>query len=688
MIKYTKTINGFEPYIFQQDSINKVLNFINQCNGACIFDQTGLGKTIISATVALNSDVKKLLVVTTSALKKEWSEVLNLTNIEYEICTHKKIPQGEFDFVIVDEAHNFKEQNSKGYLELFTVIKQNYSKVLLLTATPFQNNLNQLKTMLSLISFHANSLPFISLGLLFDKMDISVKKMLSAEIKMERQTFGNPTEYMKAFHELQSDLKILSQIVATFSTRMTRKKIVEDFPSSIELIGNFPELKHTIKGYDIDFTGSFLHTCNILTSMAFSRQNIEVYKFENQNKNIKTSMRGLMRSLLLKRLDSSVHAFKTTLHSMYESLLELDKFIGLNTFVYEGEEINVIDRFWTDYSSDKKHFEILITLWKNHNDNIKLDLLFSELENTNTKVIVFTEYIDTLELIHNEAEKRGLKKFISFSGNNSEKDLEKINLNFNANQENVLNNLQYLFATDKLAEGVNLHASKKLIHFDQKWNPSKIVQRNGRVDRILKQSKSTSVEIVTFEVAKLVEEILELEKTIDKKIFLSDFFIYHLKPLDLQFLPQFESGKRYLIKSEQKNIPLEDAYFVKTSIGVVGYVRSFLSKNNNDFFIPIDCNNYTEIGYLNEKPNITFHYPLKNLHYSNVDYSFSIETLNGLYYKAYENLKESKLKETNDKKESFNFIMSIAPKHKNLVECCEIHFNEPKYVNMIEVGQK
>lgn len=708
MIKTIKTINGFEPYIFQQDSINKVLTFIDQCNGARIFDQTGLGKTIISATVALNSDVKKLLVVTTSALKKEWTDILNLTGLRYEICTHKKIPQGQFDFVIVDEAHNFKEQSSKGYLELFTVIKQNFSKVLLLTATPFQNNLNQLKTMLSLISFHANSLPFLTLGLTFDKMEDNVKKMVSAEIKMEKQTFGNPTEYNKAFSELRGRLRFLSSVVGTFSTRMTRSRIIEQFPDSLDLIGNFPEIKQTYRSYEIDFYGAFSQTCKVLSEMKFARQNIDLYKPEKQNKNMKSSMRGLMRSLLLKRLDSSVYAFKQTIQMMYNAILELDKFTGLETFMYEGSEVKVFQVFWEDLASDKKEFEKLIELWKDHNDNVKLNLLFEQLEQNDTKVVVFTEYVDTLTLIQSEAQKRGLQKFTTFSGESSEKDLEKINMNFNANQEKVANTIQYLFATDKLAEGVNLHAAKKLIHFDQKWNPSKIVQRNGRVDRILKRGISTSVEIVTFEVSKLIEEILELEKTIDKKIFLSESFLQHLKPLDIKFLEGFENGQQYVIKNSKHKNDLSEVYMIETTVGHIVYLDKF--NGDNSFHLPeADCEKVL-IKHIDRENKVKIQYPIRRAYtygYTLQGYNVIIELANSLYCKVYDTLKSNFMKDFKEKQPEYNYlkdgltspiaevqragydyVCNLAPKRDKLSLGCSIHFNEPRYMFMVEVGQK
>lgn len=705
MIKYTKTISGFEPYVFQEDSINKVLTFIDQCNGACIFDQTGLGKTIISTTVALNSDVKRLLVVTTSALKKEWTDILNLTDMEYEICTHKKIPQNNFDFVIVDEAHNFREQTSKGYLELFTVIKQNFSKVLLLTATPFQNNLNQLKTMLSLISFHANSLPFLTLGVTFDKMEGHVKKMVSAEIKMSHQTFGNPTEYNKACRELTDRLRFLSGVVGTFSTRMTRKKIVEQFPDSLDLIGNFPEIIYTSRNYEIDFYGAFSHTCDVLSKMDFARQNIEWYKPENQNKNNKSSMRGLMRSLLLKRLDSSVYAFKQTIQMMYNSILELDKFTGLETFMYEGAEVKVFPIFWENLVSDKKEFEKLIELWKDHNDNVKLDLLFNQLEQSDTKVVVFTEYVDTLNLIQSEAQKRGLQKFITFSGESSEKDLEKINMNFNANQESVLNTIQYLFATDKLAEGVNLHAAKKLIHFDQKWNPSKIVQRNGRVDRILKRGISTSVEIVTFEVSKLIEEILELEKTIDKKIFLSESFLQNLTPLDIKFLEGFENGQQYVFKNSKHKNELSEVYLIETTVGHIVYMDKF--NGDDSFHLPEPNCEKVMIKHVDRENKVKVQYPIRRAYvYSNQEYNVNIELANSLYCKVYDIIKGNFMKDFEKKqapydylvdgltspmaavqRAGYDYICNLAPRHEKLASGCSIHFNEPRYMFMVEVGQ-
>jgi len=225
-------------------------------------------------------------------------------------------------------------------------------------------------------------------------------------------------------------------------------------------------------------------------------------------------------------------------HNMYQKLMVFDK--NTQSIDIDGEIFQLSSQLEIDYDKDCINIRKLIELWKDQQDTEKLNVLFENLERHTS---VFTEYSDTLELIREEAIKRKLTHFIAFDGTSTEKQLERIRLNFDANLDSNLQDLDYVFTTDVLAEGVNLHVSGKVIHFDQKWNPSKIIQRNGRIDRILKTGTHRDIQIVYFKVDNIVEQILELEKRIDKKQYQAKMFIDYLIPIKLHTYEKFENRK-------------------------------------------------------------------------------------------------------------------------------------------------
>jgi hypothetical protein len=203
-----------------------------------------------------------------------------------------------------------------------------------------------------------------------------------------------------------------------------------------------------------------------------------------------------------------------------------------------GEYLNDLD---TDIELFQKLLSLSCLIFESSKDLA----LLKEIENN--RCIIFTEYIDTADSIYDTICKAKSSKHLKaklFNGNSSDKDLEEIRLNFDANipEADRLHTIDVLITTDILSEGVNLHVCNKLIHYDTKWNPSKIKQRNGRIDRILMTGVHRNIEIVYFEVPYLVESILKLEKAINRKLFMGDMFFEYLSPLPVQVIKEFEEN--------------------------------------------------------------------------------------------------------------------------------------------------
>lgn len=198
-----------------------------------------------------------------------------------------------------------------------------------------------------------------------------------------------------------------------------------------------------------------------------------------------------------------------------------------------------------DIERDKRTYKTLLELWKDENDDEKIKMVFN---NITEKTVIFTEYVDTLKLLINKAEELKIS-FLAFDGQTSEKEFEKIEKEFDANLSlnKQKNDVRLLLCTDVLSEGVNLHRATKLIHFDNKWNPSKIIQREGRINRILNNNKrgqriTTASVVVPYQ----LENILSLEEKTAKKIKDADLLLNpdgkkKIKTFEYSFKP----GHRY-----------------------------------------------------------------------------------------------------------------------------------------------
>ena len=541
-----KLIPSFEPFQFQADTINKLLDIVKFNNGACIFDETGLGKTITASTTTINITDGKINVISPKSNQKSWKDVLSKTPNFYEISTYAKPSAEKCEVLIIDEAHNLRNEKSKSFVKIFEFIKRHNPVVLLLTATPFQNNVREFRNVISLINFNSNTPAYIMFGSLFQKVLEAEKKIKNIE-RYSDDSFETITETSKMNVIQDKYIDTISKVVNTFSVRNTRQAINEKYQSDVKLMGHFPTIsKANIASFftpdEIIKIGSII---DILTKMKFAMQNIIYYsnhpRYKNQN-----FFGGLMKTFLLKRLDSSINAFKKSIEKMLVNA-ETELLKGNYTIDIEGSTYPLNDQYELDLIRDKEHLLKIKLLSEELNDNKKLALLFQLIKDK--KAVIFTEYKDTLEVINGYLAKT-YDNYICYSSESNESLLERINDNFDANNISK-NDVQIVATTDVLSEGVNLHQADILIHFDQKWNPSKIIQREGRVNRIIKNGVHREISIYHFQVDNLIESIIELDKKIVTKQNLGYKFLKGEK-LELKWMKDFKENSTIFYPNENE----------------------------------------------------------------------------------------------------------------------------------------
>lgn len=553
-----KLLNSYPNlFSYQRKAIEKGIYISKRDNGYANHSQTGLGKTIIMATIAINLTEKPILIVSPKSMQSNWKNALE--GYDYVVATKTKIPEGEYGCVIVDEAHQFQNVGTKSYMTLFKIIHSLKCPALLATATPFQNNPEGMKFMYGLIYFNQNSLSFNALGYIASSLSKNYKIALTASKYGE--TMDTITKEAKHLHLSKHDAIMFGQAISTFSDRATWKQIKEEYPNDMSLMGGFPEMNTTTIDYDIDST-KLNNTIELIRKMPFALQNEQSYFGKKEN----NGMEGIFKCLLMKRLDSSIASLKETCNEMIKGIEARLKDIV-------EDELNVI--FLSDLNKDLESLNMILSIWDGSEDTNKFEKVYELANSIEGKVIIFTEYIPTFERLREMFGENAL----SYSGNSSEKDIEEI-LNVFDPSKKGKSSKRILICTDAFSEGVSLHEANNIIHFDLRYNPFRVEQRNGRINRI--GNKHSNVNIYSFGVPSLIEGIIKLEDKIDRKYTLYSYILEGMNAgLELEN-SECEIGKVYAT-----NINFFKGYIAHTNIGAVLIKSSFMDRDYLiDFKVP------------------------------------------------------------------------------------------------------
>jgi len=576
-----KFIQGFKKLQFQIDTVNRALQCIKNTNGVFIMDSTGLGKTLTASLTAINAvEIPKILIICANNYKSGWVNTLKSSGVEFQTSTANKIPEdNDFNVIIVDEAHNYRNTKSQSYQNIWLKIRTQDVKpvVILLSATPFQNNFTEFKNTFNLIRFKTNT----AASLVFPELFRGLEKCQKELDKINRYT-GGDTEIKgtdallkKSFKDIGDSVsyrnavdkyvEFITNLLPEFCVRTTREDIKKLYPDDYELIGLFPKINYT----DVKYTSNekFDELVNRVENY-ISRQKITFCRY-NLNGYAKTDsnyigMSGIMRTYLLKRLDSSLYAFRETLENMiseYKTHIELVKnseVLPDNNYdvIIDEKSYLVTPGYLFDLEKDLTLLNELLEYSNDVNQTEKEQILIDNILNSN-KVVVFTEYVKTLERLQEILAKNNIP-YLKIDGNSTDKELLEVQKEFDPNIDKKEQRDQYkvLICTDVMSEGTNLHRASKIIHYDSKWNPAKLTQRDGRVDRIYKDYNDahSEIEILRFETGQIIDSIIYLEKKIEHKKYNGlKILNYDWRNYSPSKYSQFETFRKYYIEPAEKN---------------------------------------------------------------------------------------------------------------------------------------
>ncbi len=549
---------------FQEDAIARIWTRMKKYGGCIVADSVGLGKTWIAKKILEKTgyyERKNILIVCPAQLREMWRRELKKIDVKENILSQedlasesyvekaKKTLGGKFDnveLIVVDESHNFRNPLSNRWENFFTLVNDHIAKsgkrphMLFLTATPINNT----------------------------PWDLYWQIMLL--VLMDRSAFikENISDLFKFFKQAKDNPSLLNDLLNEISIRRTRDYIIENYPDAfirVELPNGegeeqkiiFPDRVLENINYQLDkaYKGMYKEIADTITEkLTMAYYKILEYRKEGLKSEEERlalgrmiAIGGIFRTILLKRLESSVDAFRKSIFNHIRFLEKLKTYLKSGKlltketyFKYlmsideelEGEDLkDILTEFRIkEYNADElfkdidKDIHLLRNILEKVNkikpeDDAKLKVLKDRLLNLSKdgQVLLFTYYADTLNYISNEIikDKRFSKlkiEAISGSGLTSKnpQQREKIIEDFSAKKIDII------LSTDVLSEGQNLQTAKYLINYDLHWNPTRMIQRAGRIDRI--GSPYKKIFVYNFFPEDELEELLKLVEILQNKI--------------------------------------------------------------------------------------------------------------------------------------------------------------------------
>lgn len=549
-----KLPDNFMKLQYQTDAVVQAKKTLDSYNGVFISDVVGLGKTFICAML-MQRLKGKILVICPPVLKEYWQRTL----YQFEVGNVKVESLGKLDdilcdneimnntrYVFIDEAHRFRNGKTDSFQKLHEICYN--KKVVLISATPQNNFSIDIAYQIFLFQPKNNSTIIpndTNLEAFFSRLDNKLKKL-------ERGT----KEY---FQVLRNNSEIIrDQVLRNIMIRRTRKEIIEYYADDLKRQGlKFPALGvpgKIVYIYKDEIEKVFEYTISVIKNMNYSRYQPLTY-LKKIDKEIASqivsqrNMGGFMKSILIKRLESSFEAFKKSLNRFIKSYVMFidmcvkgDIYISKTVDVYDlldnGDDEKLIelvdadkiqhykisdfkDEFIPSLQKDLLFLQLLQEQWEDIIEDPKKDQFLYEIYNNEIlkekKMIIFTESKETAEYIGLYLDDIYPEKVIVYSGQASRRDREEIEANFNPNyQGRKKDNIRYLVTTDVLAEGINLHRSNIIVNYDLPWNPTKVMQRVGRINRV--GTEHEQIYVFNFFPSEQANQELSMEENIISKI--------------------------------------------------------------------------------------------------------------------------------------------------------------------------
>lgn len=616
-------------YNFQRDAAVGIINKLETYSGCILADSVGLGKTFTALAVIKYYELrnKAVLVLAPKKLSENWTNYnANLTTnifagdrFNYDVLAHTdlsrtrgesmglrldRINWGNYDLVVIDESHNFRnadyaEEKESRYQRLMRqVIKEGVkTKVLMLSATPVNNRFNDLKNQLQLAyeGESENLSQHLSISTSVEKVFRDAQKVFNEWSKLDPEerttdrilkmldfdffelldsvTIARSRKHIQAFYDT-SEIGAFPERLPPQSVRMPLSDL-PNVPSSNEIFEQLQVLTLAV----------YTPLAYVFPSRREKYEDLYNVKGGTARDNLgqfgrEQGLKKLMTVNLLKRLESSVEAFRITLDkiesAVNQTLTRLEKHSGamseldidldeIDFDVDDADDANVealsigtkikvdladvdIESWQRDLWNDRETLrELLDEMRKITPDR---DLKLQELKRIllakvahpinpgNKKSLVFSAFADTANYLYRELapafEQHGLASAIVTGGSHAAMttlgtgyDFQQVLTLFSPRSKQrhltmpkETAELDVLIGTDVISEGQNLQDGDYLVNYDIHWNPVRIIQRFGRIDRI--GSTNSQIQMVNFWPDISLDEYINLKERVENRMVIAD----------------------------------------------------------------------------------------------------------------------------------------------------------------------
>ncbi|MEL7669405.1 helicase-related protein [Methanobacterium sp.] len=549
---------NFMDLQYQKDAVRDAKMKLEEYGGVFISDVVGLGKTYICALLAQQLEGRSLVIAPPILIDRgnpgSWRNVFGDFGVrgpEFESRgkLDKLIDEGTDKYmnVFIDESHDFRNEATQSYAKLSQICQG--KRVILVSATPLNNTPMDILSQIKLFqSAHKSTLPHPKVR----DLEKYFRRLQNRLKGLDRQK--DRDEYLRIVQENAKEIR--EDVLQYLMVRRTRSSITKYYGKDLEKQGlKFPEVedpKPIYYQFDEYLDEIFNRTLKLIikdfkyaryTPLLYLKKKIRSQEAPQRN------MGKFMKILLLKRLESSFCAFKQTVNRFiisYTRFIEeykkgnvyVSKSINKIFELLENDDIESIQKkfidkgnaskyssssfipdFIEDLESDLKVLKEINDMWNDITEDPKLEEFIGILtndRNLKNRVIVFTESKETAFYLEKELNPLFDNKVMAFSGDSSENVRRKIIKNFDANEKNQEDDCRILISTDVLSQGVSLHRSNVVINYDIPWNPTRMMQRVGRVERV--NSKFDKIYTYNFFPAGQIDKNISLEDAAKSKI--------------------------------------------------------------------------------------------------------------------------------------------------------------------------
>jgi superfamily II DNA or RNA helicase len=510
---------------YQEQAVLNAKKILLEYGGVFISDVVGLGKTYVSAMLAGQLDGRTLVIAPPVLLEKSnpgsWPNVFSDFRVPAEYESIGKLDDllargtEKYTNVIIDEAHRFRTETTISYEKLAEVCRG--KRVILVTATPYNNAPRDILSLLKLFQpAKKSTIPNLpDLEGFFSRLDQKLKKL-------DRQK--DYDKYIRTVKENAREIR--EKVLKYLMVRRTRSEIEKYFSKDITEQGlKFPVVEKPMPFfYELNEEEDeiFNKTIQLIAQKFKYARYMPMLYYQGQidelEKQSQRNMGRFMKILLVKRLESSFFAFRNSidrfLHSYEMFIREFDngnvyvskKHINKIFELLENDDDEAVQRLIDEGKAerfDSKEFnealrndlqhdhDILLEvkkLWTHIERDPKLLKFLRELSTTlvlkKNHLIIFTESKETADYLFKNLHEKYPDRVLCYSGDSGEATRDKVIENFDARARHPKDDYRILVSTEVLSEGVSLHRSDTVINYDIPWNPTRMMQRVGRINRV------------------------------------------------------------------------------------------------------------------------------------------------------------------------------------------------------------